>query len=68
MLRLYHTCQQGYEWFDNSPNGALGVCELDFDRQYIVIERDLCLKYGKKQMIARIRKFILIQSIQTSSI
>lgn len=39
---------QGYEWFDNSPNGALGGMRIRFRSAIHSIERDYALKYGKE--------------------
>ena len=39
---------QGCEWFDNSPNGALGSMRIKFRSTIKSIERDYAIKYGKE--------------------
>lgn len=39
---------QGCEWFDNSPNGALGSMRIKFRSAIKSIERDYAIKYGKE--------------------
>lgn len=39
---------QGCEWFDNSPNGALGSMRIKFRSAIKSVERDYAIKYGKE--------------------
>lgn len=39
---------QGCEWFDNSPNGALGSMRIKFRSAIKCVERDYAIKYGKE--------------------